>query len=284
MPVHVTPDGGRLHYDIAGDGPPLVLTPGGREGRRGLAALAEKLSAHFTVLTWDRRNTGESDLCFELERSEQSIWSADLVGLLGALDVGPAVIAGGSAGCRVSLNAVLREPAIASALVLWSASGGAYGSQFLGFTYHVPYIMAAQRGGMAAVAETPFFAERIAVNPGAGDYLLSFDPDRFIAVMKHWNESFYPHEGQVLPGIEGDPRTIAAPTLIFEGNDDIHSPEASAALVEMISGTRLAPSPWSEREFLDLMDGRAAGAVFDLYLRLVPEIVAFAGPTTSRSA
>jgi pimeloyl-ACP methyl ester carboxylesterase len=275
VPIHTTADGCSLRYDIQGEGPPLVLTPGGREGRAVLASLAAELAKHFRVLTWDRRNTGESDLWFEPARSEQAIWAADLVELVGALDFGPAIVAGGSAGCRVSLNAVLRDPGFARALVLWSASGGAYGSQFLGFNYHVPYIVAAQAGGMAAVAETPFFAERLAANPANVDYLASFDPEEFIATMKVWNESFYPREGDALVGIEGELSSIRLPTLIFEGNDDIHPAEAALALAAAIDGARLVPSPWSGEEFMDVLTGKGVGAVFDLYPRLVPQILAF---------
>ena len=275
MPVFTTSDGASLHYDIAGDGPPMVLTPGGREGRKVLGPLVTELTKHFRLLTWDRRNTGASDLCFDETRSEQAIWAGDLAELLHALDMAPAWIAGGSAGCRVSLNAVLHDAAIGRGLVLWSASGGPYGSQFLGFNYHVPYILAAQAGGMAAVAETPFFAERIAASAHNRDYLLSFDADRFIAVMKHWNESFYPRGGEPLAGLEGDPGSIRLPTLIFEGNDDIHPAEASQALAQAIPGAMLVPNPWSGEEFMAILTGRSAGAVFDLYPRLMPQILAF---------
>ncbi len=276
MAVFTAADGCRLHYDIAGDGPPMILTPGGREGRNVLAALTQVLAKHFRLLTWDRRNCGESDLLFDETRSEQAIWAMDMSELLHGLDFAPAWIAGGSAGCRTSINAVLHDPAIARGLVLWSASGGSYGSQFLGFNYHVPYIVAAQRGGMAAVAETPFFAERIAGNQRNRDYLLSFDPERFIAVMKHWNQSFYPDPGRPLAGIEGDLASIAAPTLIIEGNDDIHPAESSQALARAIPGARLEPSPWSGKTFMDILTGKVQGAVFDLYPQLVPQIVAFA--------
>jgi pimeloyl-ACP methyl ester carboxylesterase len=276
MPIHVTADGCRLHYEITGEGPAMVLTPGGREGGRVLAPLVAELAKHFRVITWDRRNTGDSDLYFDRSRSEQAIWAADLVELVQALGFGPVIVAGGSAGCRVSLNTVLREPSIARAMILWSASGGAYGSQFLGFSYHVPYILAAQRGGMAAVAETPFFAERLAANPANFDYLLSLDPAEFVATMKFWNQSFYPREGQPLAGIEGDLASITAPTLIFEGNDDIHPAESSQALAAAIRSATLVPSPWSGEEFMGILTGRVPGAVFDLYPRLVPQILDFA--------
>jgi len=46
------------------------------------------------------------------------------------------------AGCRVSVLAAIRHPQVVRGLALWSVSGGAYGSQVLGYQYHVPYIQA----------------------------------------------------------------------------------------------------------------------------------------------
>src|ERR1700741_2680365 len=166
MANFTTRDGCRLAYQLRGEGPLIALTPGGREAGEAVAALAEALAEQARVLTWDRRNTGASDVFFGGEGSEQEIWADDLADLLDQLGEGPAWLAGGSAGCRVSVLPALRRPQAAKGLILWSASGGPYGCQFLGFQYHVPYIMAAERGGMAAIAKTPFFAERIAANPG----------------------------------------------------------------------------------------------------------------------
>ena len=95
MAVHLTPEGRRIHYDIAGSGPTIVITPGGREGREVLAPLVAALSPRLRVVTWDRANTGQSDLLFDPSRSEQAIWAEDLIGLVEALELGPCVIAGG---------------------------------------------------------------------------------------------------------------------------------------------------------------------------------------------
>jgi pimeloyl-ACP methyl ester carboxylesterase len=276
VPVHITSDGCALHYEITGEGQPIVLTPGGREGQAALALLVAELAKGARVLTWDRRNTGRSDLYFGGEGSEQEIWADDLAELVQAVGFGPAWLAGGSAGCRVSLLAALRHPQAARGLVLWSASGGPYGSQFLGYQYHVPFIMAAQRGGMAAVAETPFFAERLAANPGNRERLMALDPDRFVATMKRWNGFFqYRPDTPVVGASEDALRGLAMPALIFEGNDDIHPPEAAEALARLIPGASLAPSPWPRAAWMDRFTGRVPGSVFDLYPMLVPRILAF---------
>jgi pimeloyl-ACP methyl ester carboxylesterase len=258
-----------LHYEVFGEGPPIIITPGGRLGRDFVRPLGEKLGKHFQVILWDRRNTGAADVYIDGRGSEQEIWSDDLAGLLKHLDVAPAWVAGGSAGCRVSLLAAIRHPEVVKGLVLWSASGGAYGSTFLGYTYHVPYVEAARRGGMAAVIETPFFAERIAANPSNRERLLAMKPERFIEVMKRWNEYFtYRPDTPVVGATEEQLRAIEVPTLIFEGNDDIHPPEPAEAIHRLIGGSQFVRSPWSGEEW-------RAGPLPQLYTRLAPEIVQF---------
>lgn len=279
MAEYITRDGCRLRYELRGAGPLIALTPGGREPGAAVADLAEALAPHARVLTWDRRNTGASDVCFGGEGSEQELWADDLAELVASLDLGPAWLAGGSAGCRVSVLTALRRPQAARGLILWSASGGPYGCQFLGFQYHVPYIMAAERGGMPAIAKTPFFAERIAANPANRERLLSLDPEAFIATLKRWNGFFYYSPDCSLAGVpDAALRGLSLPALIFEGGDDIHPPEVSQALARLIPGATLAPSAWPGEAWMDRFTGRIAGSVFDLYPQLAPAIVEFIRP------
>jgi pimeloyl-ACP methyl ester carboxylesterase len=277
MPVFTTADGCAIEYRLRGQGPLVVLTPGGREKGDAVAALADALAAHATVVTWDRRNCGASDVFFGgAPLSEAEIWAEDLADLIAHLGRGPAWIAGGSAGCRTSVISVLRRPEATKGLIVWSASGGPYASQFLGFSYHVPYIMAAQRAGMPAVIETPYWAERIAENPSNRERMLAMDPDEFIAVMKRWMNAFTFRDGSDLTGATNDElATITVPTLIFEGNDDVHPRDTSDMMARMIPGATYLPSPWSTDDFMERLSGRVPGPVFDLYPQLVPDIAAF---------
>lgn len=176
----ITIDGASIHYESFGSGPALVLTPGGRMEKEVLRPLARALADRCHVVTWDRRNTGASDLYLGGERSELEVWADDLAELVRQLGIAPAYLGGGSAGCRVTLAAAVRHPTVVRGLLLFQASGGPYTAQNLGYQYHVPYVQAAHRGGMAAVAETPHFAERIEKNPAARGQLLAADPNEFI--------------------------------------------------------------------------------------------------------
>jgi pimeloyl-ACP methyl ester carboxylesterase len=275
MTAFLTRDGCTLHYEIFGDGPRIALTPGGREAGRVLMPLVELLAKECCVLIWDRRNTGAADFYFETGRSEYEIWADDLAELLAATAFAPAVIAGGSAGCRVSVNAVMRHASIASAMILWSVTGGTFAAHFLGHIYHEIYIEAARDGGMEAVAETPFFAARIAENPDNRERLMGTDPGHFIGVMKRWNEAFHAGPSDPIAGVSAAVTSIRTPTLIFEGNDDIHPPIAAESLVKFIPGARLAPSPWRRDEWMDRFNGIVPGSVFDLCPRLGLQMLEF---------
>lgn len=269
-------EGCRIWYELIGDGPLLALTPGGRAEMDAVRPLGEQLAGRCRVLLWDRRNAGRSDVFVEGGRAESEVWADDLATLLDHVALGPAYLAGGSAGCRVSLLTAIRHPRSARGLILWSASGGPYGCQYLGFNYHVPYIIAAQAGGMQAVLKTPFFAERVAANPANRERLLALDPQAFVSTMKQWNEHFhYRPDTPVVGAAEAELRAIQVPAVVFEGCDDIHPPEAAEAIHALILGSDLAPSPWGREEWMDRFTGKTAGSVFDLYPRLAPQILAF---------
>ena len=54
----------------------------------------------------------------------------------------------------------------------------------MGYNYYEQFIEDAERGGMKGVAESEFFAERIAENPANRERLLAMDVQEFIGVMR----------------------------------------------------------------------------------------------------
>src|SRR5919109_4061793 len=53
-------DGTTIAFDRFGEGPPVVLVCGGSVDRMADAAIAQELSADFTVFNYDRRGRGDS--------------------------------------------------------------------------------------------------------------------------------------------------------------------------------------------------------------------------------
>jgi 2-hydroxy-6-oxonona-2,4-dienedioate hydrolase len=179
-----------IEYELLGpkDAPAVVLTPGGRFAKDspGLPELAQALAAGGRrVLLWDRPNCGASDISFEGE-SESALQARTLIELIRALDLGPTAVAAGSGGSRVSLIAAARDPEAVSHLIVWWISGGALSLISLAAYYCVGSAIAASRGGMAAVADSPGWAEQLQRNPKNRDILLAQDPERFIETMERW--------------------------------------------------------------------------------------------------
>src|SRR5205814_3051892 len=130
----------------------LALSPGGRRSLDMVRSLAQRMaSAGYRVLLHDRRNCGLSDIVIGGEASEYEIWADDLYDLLSRLNALPAVVGGGSSGCRLSLLFALKYPAGVRALLLWRVTGGAFAAERLTENYYGQYIRAARQSGMAAV-------------------------------------------------------------------------------------------------------------------------------------
>src|SRR4051794_41004715 len=50
-----------LHYEEAGEGPPLVFLPGLGGDSRAFSVTARQLAAEYRTLAWDARDVGRSD-------------------------------------------------------------------------------------------------------------------------------------------------------------------------------------------------------------------------------
>ena len=75
-------DGVNIHYEVAGDGPALILTHGYSATGEMWAGQLPALTPNFTVITWDMRGHGRSDY-----PEDQSVYSeeatvADMAALL----------------------------------------------------------------------------------------------------------------------------------------------------------------------------------------------------------
>jgi pimeloyl-ACP methyl ester carboxylesterase len=241
MPV-TSVRGVAIHYEILGDhGPWIALSPGGRRPLEGVKSLAERMAGYgHRVLIHDRRNCGLSDIVIGGEQSEYEIWADDLHALLTQFDALPAIVGGGSSGCRLSILFALKYPQAVRALLLWRVTGGAFAARRLAENYYGQYIAAAQAGGMAAVCALDHFAERIAARPDNRQRLMAMDPKVFVAAMERWREYFL--AGADLPIIgasEQDLNAVKVPTCIVPGNDRTHNHATAGTAHRMIAGSEL---------------------------------------------
>jgi pimeloyl-ACP methyl ester carboxylesterase len=109
------PDGG-VAYDIAGDGPLLVLVPGMGDLRGAYRFVAPELrDAGYRVACMDLRGHGDSDATFASYGDVET--SGDIVSLIQELG-GPAVIVGNSMAAGSAVIAAAEHPDLVRGLVL----------------------------------------------------------------------------------------------------------------------------------------------------------------------
>ncbi len=109
------PDG-HIAYDVAGDGPLVLLVPGMGDLRRGYRLLAPALrEAGYRVACTDLRGHGESDAKFSSYGDIET--AGDLLALIEQLG-GPAIIVGNSMGAAAAVVAAAQQPEQVNGLVL----------------------------------------------------------------------------------------------------------------------------------------------------------------------
>jgi len=113
---YLTRPGGRIAYDIGGDGPLVVLVPGMGDLRTTYRFLAPALrDAGYRVVSTDLRGHGDSDSSFTAYGDVET--SGDVVALIEELG-GPAVIVGNSMGAGSAVLVAAERPDLACGLVL----------------------------------------------------------------------------------------------------------------------------------------------------------------------
>jgi pimeloyl-ACP methyl ester carboxylesterase len=267
--------GVNLNYEILGtSGPWMALSPGGRRDMGQVRSLAQKMADHgYRVLIHDRRNCGASDVSIDPSQPEYEIWADDLYALLEKFNALPAIVGGGSSGCRLSLLFALKYPQAVTALLLYRVTGGKFAASRLGENYYGQFIRAAQQGGMAAVCAADHFRDRIAAKPSNRDTLMAMDPHWFIAAMESWKTAF--DKGADLPVIgatEPELNSIKVPTVIIPGNDRTHNHASGETAHRMIPGSEYHDLMPGDRdvdlvEMADWVDEKQMAATFADFLR-----------------
>ncbi len=245
-----------IDYELLGpkSAPTVVITPGGRYPRvtPGVPQLGAALAeGGYRVLLWDRPNCGASDISFA-GRSESALHAETLLGLLGALELGPVALVAGSAGSRVSLLAAVRASQLVSKMAIWWISGGPISLAQLAAYYCGDSAIAAAKGGMQAVAALPGWAAQLSANPRNRDILLAQDPEEFISRMQQWAAAYAYSDISPVPGTKPEELArLSMPILVFRsGKSDIsHTRRTSEWVHELLPNSRIIDPPWPDQEW-----------------------------------
>ncbi|WP_067673522.1 alpha/beta fold hydrolase [Nocardia miyunensis] len=121
MTEYLTIDGGRIAYDVTGEGPLIVLSHGMGDHRNAFRHLAPLLvAAGYRVAKADMRGHGESSMNWTSHDGSEAISRTDVAGDLLALVRhlgGPAVIIGHSLSGGAATIAAAQAPELVSAVI-----------------------------------------------------------------------------------------------------------------------------------------------------------------------
>ena len=140
--------GAKFYYEIAGEGPPLVLLHAGIADGRMWDEQFQVFAEHYQVLRYDRRGFGKTDMVAGAYSHHR-----DLYELLKLLQIEHAALVGCSQGAKIAVDFTLEHPEMTDALVLVAPALGGFA-----FTGDMPrqaeeLELAEEAGDMAQVNE-----------------------------------------------------------------------------------------------------------------------------------
>jgi pimeloyl-ACP methyl ester carboxylesterase len=274
-------DGIPTRYEVAGSGPPLLMfSPGGFDstleswrtvGIYRRLALLEQLTARYTCITFDRRESGRSG--GRVERLSWSHYVAQAIGLLDHLGIERAHLMGGCVGCSTAAAMAVAHPGRVRSMVLFSPAGGVKYRmrQHDRFARHLAHVQAHGVDGVVTlVRETDagFSADPrvgpwnsvIRADPAFAAAYAKQDVDRYALVVGGTARLMFDRD--TVPGAEPeDLLLLDVPALIVPGQDESHAPSAARYLQEClprveywdvpVAGQTRETAPARVLEFLD---------------------------------
>jgi pimeloyl-ACP methyl ester carboxylesterase len=117
-------DGVKIHYEVHGSGPPLILTHGYSSTSEMWRGQIEALSKNHKLVLWDMRGHGQSDYPDDPKAYSEALTVADITTLLDAIGANSAIVGGLSLGGYMSLAFYRAYPARVRALLIIDTGPG----------------------------------------------------------------------------------------------------------------------------------------------------------------
>jgi pimeloyl-ACP methyl ester carboxylesterase len=251
-------DGIRLHYEVDGFGPPLLLVSGmGAPAVAWDPVLVQRMAQHHTVITFDNRGTGLSDK--PDEPYSIALFASDAVGLLDALERPRAHVFGASMGGMVALEMGAHyQDRVASLTLACTTPGGRNA---------VPAppesLAALQSRGSLGPEESTLVAWRLAYSEAyVRDHRDELEADAARAQQQVTPPDAFERHFQATMTLRVFPylKDITAATLVATGRDDVLIPAAnSEILAREIAGAELV-----------VFDGAGHGFLLEARDRFLP--------------
>jgi pimeloyl-ACP methyl ester carboxylesterase len=260
-------DGIETHYEVLGDGPPLLLfSPGGFNatienwrdfGIYKRLRLLDHLPQRFTCIAFDKRESGRSG--GRVERIGWADYARQGTALLDHLGIERAHVMGGCIGCSIALAFADAHPERVERMVLYSPAGGPRYrlTQRARFAEHVAFV--AERG-LGAVVELARAGEQtFAQDPRLGPWVSVLRLDAaFADEYARGDAAAYAElvdamasglfDRDTVPG-PGPERLLEldVPALVVPGRDPSHATSAARYLEECLPQSEYWDAPPEEQ-------------------------------------
>jgi pimeloyl-ACP methyl ester carboxylesterase len=116
--------GVKIHYEVHGSGPPLILTHGYSSTSEMWRGQIEALSKHHKLVLWDMRGHGQSDYPLDPNAYSEALTVADIAALLDEIGAESAIVGGLSLGGYMSLAFYRAHPERVRALLIIDTGPG----------------------------------------------------------------------------------------------------------------------------------------------------------------
>lgn len=253
-------DGIRTHYEIQGEGPPLLmLAPAGFDSSISRWRLngvwkemqpLDSLRKDFTMIAYDRREAGESG--GRIEALSWEAYARHAVALLDHLKIDKAFIVGGCMGVSVALAIGARHPQRVSALLLhWPVGGYRWMIKARGnFDRHLDFLEAQGFAGVVARAkqsglfwndpEAGPWSAPVRNDAGFAECYAGQDAAKYRAIVEQSRDNLF---SDTMPsGATGEELlAMKLPAFIMSGDDASHSASSAMALRELLPDARMSP-------------------------------------------
>lgn len=229
---HAASQGVSIYYEVAGEGPPLLLVHGMAGNALSWWQQVPSLSRRFRVISVDQRGFGRSSCAPEARHPR--FFPADLAAVLDAAGARRAALVCQSLGGWAGLPFALAQPERAAALVLCGTPGGLLTPSILRDMAQVPERAAGRSAGGMALG--PAFLEREPEKVFLYEEIAGLNPTDTVAVYGR---------GLVETRIEaGCLEGFTTPTLLVVGSEDaFFSVEGIEEVARAIPGARMHVLP-----------------------------------------
>jgi pimeloyl-ACP methyl ester carboxylesterase len=224
---YVDVDGGRLYYEAAGTGTPVVFLHAFALDTRMWDDQFEGLAREFRVIRYDLRGFGKSTLP---KPGRPYSHADDLAALLAKLDAERPHVVGASMGGRCALDLAVARPDAARSMVVINTVIGGWPWSREWLTLYSPVLQAGRRGDVAA-AKAAWLALPIFASLRA-NAALDARFTRMVEAYSGWHFVNADPERRLAPSALAQLGKIRAPTLALIGDQDLPEFQRMAERIE----------------------------------------------------